>query len=67
MTSSTLGQSAPHLPNLEPGMGKPAAMLGLSTGLGGAEMELQKMLIDERMKSENHRKNYQTLKAEHTR
>uniref|UniRef100_A0A3Q4HMK1 Centrosomal protein 83 n=1 Tax=Neolamprologus brichardi TaxID=32507 RepID=A0A3Q4HMK1_NEOBR len=66
MTSSTLGQSAPHLPNLEPGMGKPAAMLGLSTGLGGAEMELQKMLIDERMKSENHRKNYQTLKAEHT-
>lgn len=67
MTSSTLGQSAPHLSNLEPGMGKPAAMLGLSTGLGGAEMELQKMLIDERMKSENHRKNYQTLKAEHTR
>ncbi|KAL3976654.1 calcium binding protein 39 [Sarotherodon galilaeus] len=66
MTSSTLGQSAPHLPNLEPGMGKPAAMLGLSTELGGAEMELQKMLIDERMKSENHRKNYQTLKAEHT-
>uniref|UniRef100_A0A3B4GF52 Centrosomal protein 83 n=1 Tax=Pundamilia nyererei TaxID=303518 RepID=A0A3B4GF52_9CICH len=66
MTSSALGQSAPHLPNLEPGMGKPAAMLGLSTGLGGAEMELQKMLIDERMKSENHRKNYQTLKAEHT-
>uniref|UniRef100_A0AAX7UR71 Centrosomal protein 83 n=1 Tax=Astatotilapia calliptera TaxID=8154 RepID=A0AAX7UR71_ASTCA len=45
---------------------QPAAMLGLSTGLGGAEMELQKMLIDERMKSENHRKNYQTLKAEHT-
>uniref|UniRef100_A0A669E2T2 Centrosomal protein 83 n=1 Tax=Oreochromis niloticus TaxID=8128 RepID=A0A669E2T2_ORENI len=66
MTSSTLGQSAPHLPNLEPGMGKPTAMLGLSTELGGAEMELQKMLIDERMKSENHRKNYQTLKAEHT-
>uniref|UniRef100_A0A8C6UK51 Centrosomal protein 83 n=1 Tax=Neogobius melanostomus TaxID=47308 RepID=A0A8C6UK51_9GOBI len=33
---------------------------------GGAEMELQKMLIDERMKSENHRTNYQTLKAEHT-
>uniref|UniRef100_A0A8C6UDK4 Centrosomal protein 83 n=1 Tax=Neogobius melanostomus TaxID=47308 RepID=A0A8C6UDK4_9GOBI len=30
------------------------------------EMELQKMLIDERMKSENHRTNYQTLKAEHT-
>uniref|UniRef100_A0AAQ5XZD4 Centrosomal protein 83 n=1 Tax=Amphiprion ocellaris TaxID=80972 RepID=A0AAQ5XZD4_AMPOC len=65
MTSSTLGQSAPLVPNLEPGMGKSAAMLGLSAGLGGAEMELQKMLIDERMKCENHRTNYQTLKAEH--
>uniref|UniRef100_A0A8C3ARI9 Centrosomal protein 83 n=1 Tax=Cyclopterus lumpus TaxID=8103 RepID=A0A8C3ARI9_CYCLU len=42
------------------------SMLGLSAGLGGAEMELQKMLIDERMKCENHRTNYQTLKAEHT-
>ncbi len=67
MTSSALGQSAPLLPNLEPGMGTSAAMLGLSAGLGGAEMELQKMLIDERMKCENHRTNYQTLKAEHAR
>ncbi|XP_029317966.1 centrosomal protein of 83 kDa isoform X2 [Cottoperca gobio] len=65
MTSSGLCQSAPLMPNLEPGMGKSAAMLGLSAGLGGAEMELQKMLIDERMKCENHRTNYQTLKAEH--
>ncbi|XP_041819496.1 centrosomal protein of 83 kDa isoform X2 [Chelmon rostratus] len=65
MTSSTLGHSASLVPNLEPGMGKSAAMLGLSAGLGGAEMELQKMLIDERMKCENHRTNYQTLKAEH--
>ncbi|XP_028426042.1 centrosomal protein of 83 kDa isoform X2 [Perca flavescens] len=65
MTSSALGHSAPLLPNLEPGMGKSAAVLGLSAGLGGAEMELQKMLIDERMKCENHRTNYQTLKAEH--
>ena len=40
-------------------------MMGLSTGLGSAEMELQKMLIDERMKSTNHGINYQTLKAEH--
>lgn len=49
-------------------MGKSAAsMLGFSTGLEGAEMELQKMLIDERMKCESHRTNYQTLKAEHTR
>lgn len=67
MTTSALGQSAPLVPNLEPGMGRSAAMLGLSAGLGGAEMELQKMLIDERMKCENHRTNYQTLKAEHTR
>ncbi|XP_074553934.1 centrosomal protein of 83 kDa isoform X2 [Halichoeres trimaculatus] len=66
MTSSALGQSAPLASNLEPGMGRSAAMLGLSAGLGGAEMELQKMLIDERMKSEHHRTNYQTLKAEHT-
>ena len=46
-------------------MGKSAAVMGLSTGLGSAEMELQKMLIDERMKSTNHGINYQTLKAEH--
>ncbi|XP_026183261.1 centrosomal protein of 83 kDa isoform X2 [Mastacembelus armatus] len=65
MTSSATVQSGLVLPNLEPGMGKSAAMLGLSAGLGGAEMELQKMLIDERMKCENHRTNYQTLKAEH--
>uniref|UniRef100_A0A4W6CGA0 Centrosomal protein 83 n=1 Tax=Lates calcarifer TaxID=8187 RepID=A0A4W6CGA0_LATCA len=38
---------------------------GVVCWLGGAEMELQKMLIDERMKCENHRTNYQTLKAEH--
>uniref|UniRef100_A0A8C7XJP8 Centrosomal protein 83 n=1 Tax=Oryzias sinensis TaxID=183150 RepID=A0A8C7XJP8_9TELE len=43
-----------------------AAMLGLSVGLEGAEKELHKMLIDERMKSETHKTNYQTLKAEHT-
>lgn len=67
MTSSALGQSGPLFSNMEPGMGKSAAMLGLSAGLGEGEMELQKMLIDERMKCENHRTNYQTLKAEHTR
>ncbi|XP_067345718.1 centrosomal protein of 83 kDa isoform X2 [Channa argus] len=66
MTSSALGQSAALLSNLQPGIGKSAAMLGLSAGLEGAEMELQKMLIDERMKSENHRTNYQTLKAENS-
>uniref|UniRef100_A0A8C6PBL8 Centrosomal protein 83 n=1 Tax=Nothobranchius furzeri TaxID=105023 RepID=A0A8C6PBL8_NOTFU len=42
-----------------------AAMLGLSAGLGGAELELQKMLIDERIKCEHHKTNYQTLQAEH--
>lgn len=42
-------------------------MLGSSAGLGGAEMELQKLLIDERMKCESHRTNYQTLKAEYAR
>ena len=31
------------------------------------ETELQKMLTDEKMRSEQHRTNYQTLKAEHTR
>ncbi|XP_027899871.1 centrosomal protein of 83 kDa isoform X2 [Xiphophorus couchianus] len=60
------GQPASLVANLVPGMGKSAAALGLSAGLGGAELELQKMLIDERIKSENHRTNYQTLKAEHT-
>ncbi|XP_061570694.1 centrosomal protein of 83 kDa [Cololabis saira] len=66
MSSSALGHSVPLIPNLEPGMGKSAAMLGLTAGLGGAELELQKMLIDERIKCENHRTNYQALKAEHT-
>ncbi|XP_024150390.1 centrosomal protein of 83 kDa isoform X3 [Oryzias melastigma] len=66
MASPTLGQSVPLVQNLEPGMGKSAAMLGLSVGLEGAEKELHKMLIDERMKSEIHKTNYQTLKAEHT-
>uniref|UniRef100_A0A1A8FCN8 Coiled-coil domain containing 41 n=1 Tax=Nothobranchius korthausae TaxID=1143690 RepID=A0A1A8FCN8_9TELE len=65
MSSSAPGQSAPRVSNLEPGMGRSAAMLGLSAGLGGAELELQKMLIDERMKCEHHKTNYQTLQAEH--
>ena len=68
MASSALGGSAPLVPNPEQGTGRSAAaVLGLSAGLGGAEMELQKMLINERMKCENHRTNYQTLKAEHAR
>lgn len=31
------------------------------------ETELQKMLADEKMRSEQHKTNYQTLKVEHTR
>ena len=31
------------------------------------EPELQKMLADEKMRSEKHKTNYQMLKAEHTR
>jgi len=31
------------------------------------ETELQKMLADEKMRSEQHKTNYQMLKAEHTR
>ncbi|XP_044310874.1 centrosomal protein of 83 kDa isoform X1 [Varanus komodoensis] len=33
----------------------------------GSHAEVQKMLIDERMRCEHHKTNYQTLKAEHTR
>uniref|UniRef100_A0A674ASY9 Centrosomal protein 83 n=2 Tax=Salmo trutta TaxID=8032 RepID=A0A674ASY9_SALTR len=40
---------------------------GGTVKLEGPDMELQKMLIDERMRCENHKINYQTLKAEHTR
>ncbi|RXM35864.1 Centrosomal protein of 83 kDa [Acipenser ruthenus] len=36
-------------------------------GLGVSDTELQKILIDERMRCEHHKTNYQTLKAEHTR
>ncbi|KAJ1163252.1 hypothetical protein NDU88_003713 [Pleurodeles waltl] len=36
-------------------------------GLPSSDTELQKMLIDERMRCESHKTNYQTLKAEHTR
>ncbi|XP_041110744.1 centrosomal protein of 83 kDa [Polyodon spathula] len=36
-------------------------------GLGVSDTEFQKILIDERMRCEHHKTNYQTLKAEHTR
>ncbi|KAE8615370.1 hypothetical protein XENTR_v10008496 [Xenopus tropicalis] len=35
--------------------------------VSAADTELQKLLIDEQMRCEHHKTNYQTLKAEHTR
>lgn len=64
MSSTTPNPSA-H--DMQPGLGRTAAMLGLSAQLGGREGELQKMLIDERIKSENFRTQYQSLKEETTR
>ncbi|KAG7324194.1 hypothetical protein KOW79_012210 [Hemibagrus wyckioides] len=55
-------------PNLEAsGRGKAQEVSPGSVGLHSLDTELQKMLIDERMRCENHKTNYQTLKAEHTR
>ncbi|KAF4080942.1 hypothetical protein AMELA_G00155210 [Ameiurus melas] len=55
-------------PNLEAsGSGKVQEVSPGSVGLHCLDTELQKMLIDERMRCENHKTNYQTLKAEHSR
>uniref|UniRef100_A0A8C2EZ46 Centrosomal protein 83 n=1 Tax=Cyprinus carpio TaxID=7962 RepID=A0A8C2EZ46_CYPCA len=69
MNPPALGQSSALFQNLEPagGGGKTAVLLSGSMGLTSSDMELQKMLIDERMRCENHKTNYQTLKVEHTR
>ncbi|KAL6473626.1 hypothetical protein MHYP_G00171870 [Metynnis hypsauchen] len=69
MSGPVAGQSSSAMfPNLEAGgTGRVAALLGGPVGLSSSDMELQKMLIDERMRCENHKTNYQTLKAEHTR
>ncbi|XP_016135580.1 centrosomal protein of 83 kDa [Sinocyclocheilus grahami] len=69
MNPPALGQSSALFPKLElaGGGGKAAVLLSGSTGLISSDMELQKMLIDERMRCENHKTNYQTLKVEHTR
>uniref|UniRef100_A0A8C0D1Z0 Centrosomal protein 83 n=1 Tax=Balaenoptera musculus TaxID=9771 RepID=A0A8C0D1Z0_BALMU len=40
---------------------------GGDSGLTSSQSEFQKMLIDERLRCEHHKTNYQTLKAEHTR
>ncbi|XP_072097117.1 centrosomal protein of 83 kDa isoform X1 [Mobula birostris] len=47
--------------------GLPKQSSELDVDLCSTKMELQKMLIDERMRCEHHRTNYQILKAEHTR
>ncbi|XP_066526075.1 centrosomal protein of 83 kDa isoform X2 [Hoplias malabaricus] len=60
--------SSAMFPNLEAGGSlRVPTLLGGPVGLSSSDMELQKMLIDERMRCENHKTNYQTLKAEHTR
>lgn len=41
--------------------------VGGSGDLVSSQVEVQKLLIDERMRCEHHKTNYQTLKAEHTR
>ncbi|XP_039214140.1 centrosomal protein of 83 kDa isoform X2 [Crotalus tigris] len=41
--------------------------VGGSGDLVSSQAEVQKLLIDERMRCEHHKTNYQTLKAEHTR
>ncbi|KAJ8381516.1 hypothetical protein SKAU_G00022940, partial [Synaphobranchus kaupii] len=60
MNPPTMSQSAPLFSILNP-------LPGASAAPPGSDMELQKMLIDERMRCEHHKTNYQTLKAEHTR
>ncbi|XP_007245062.2 centrosomal protein of 83 kDa isoform X2 [Astyanax mexicanus] len=68
MSGPTAGQSSAMFPNLESGgSGRVPTLLGGPGGLSSSDMELQKMLIDERMRCEKHKTNYQTLKAEHTR
>ncbi|KAK1789540.1 hypothetical protein P4O66_015460, partial [Electrophorus voltai] len=68
MNAPAVGQSPVMFPNLEAGgSGKASALLAVPVGLSSSDMELQKLLIDERMRGENHKTNYQTLKAEHTR
>ncbi|KAJ6656375.1 hypothetical protein lerEdw1_003878 [Lerista edwardsae] len=48
------------MPNILSPMGEPGNLVN-------SQAEVQKLLIDERMRCEHHKTNYQTLKAEHTR
>ncbi|XP_042325958.1 centrosomal protein of 83 kDa [Sceloporus undulatus] len=41
--------------------------VGGNADVAGSQTEVQKLLIDERIRCEHHKTNYQTLKAEHTR
>ncbi|MFT7812576.1 centrosomal protein of 83 kDa [Arapaima gigas] len=66
MNPPALSKTTPLFPNLDLGAGKSSGLVG-NTALVGTDMELHKMLIDERMRCEHHKTNYQTLKAEHTR
>ncbi|XP_076862591.1 centrosomal protein of 83 kDa [Brachyhypopomus gauderio] len=68
MNAPAVGQSPAVFPSLDAGgSGTAPALLRAPVGLSSSDMELQKLLIDERMRCENHKTNYQTLKVEHTR
>lgn len=68
MDAGAPSQFSAMFPNLEASAsGNAQDVSSGSAGLHCLDTELQKMLIDERMRCENHKTNYQTLKAEHTR
>ncbi|XP_078409806.1 centrosomal protein of 83 kDa-like isoform X1 [Cetorhinus maximus] len=62
-----LAQTPGHLHSAMEALSNHPSPLNAGAGLCGTDTELQKMLIDERMRCEHHKTNYQTLKAEHTR
>ncbi|XP_064417934.1 centrosomal protein of 83 kDa [Latimeria chalumnae] len=64
--SNLVGLPASLLPAMDAFSSNPLQP-GVGVGLAPSNTELQKMLIDERMRCEHHKTNYQTLKAEHTR
>ncbi|XP_067860757.1 centrosomal protein of 83 kDa [Heptranchias perlo] len=64
---SFLAQSSAHLRSAMDALSNQPSPLNEGIDLCGTDTELQKMLIDERMRCEHHKTNYQTLKAEHTR
>ncbi|XP_041057787.1 centrosomal protein of 83 kDa isoform X1 [Carcharodon carcharias] len=62
-----LAQTPGHLHSAMEALPIHPSSLNAGAGLCGTDTELQKMLIDERMRCEHHKTNYQTLKVEHTR